>query len=462
MCRLGKRAIQLALILATLACTMNLLPASASPALPYVLNGVISMSGRPVPDQLLLEAKINQVTYAATYTRSGGFGLDPVFKIPADQPDTERVEGGRNGDLVELYLDGVKVADTVFQSGRVNRLVIEIGDHINAPPTAFFRCMGGAAGFSMRFDGSESRDPDGDVVTYSWDFGDSHTSTLVEPVHTYEAGGEYEVTLLVRDEYGSMGRYSQIIEVKPLPEPEFWQLMNLDAAASGSFYSDETWLKLYAKSLEPTHVTVVRYDEVFMVDDSVTLSAQHLWSLSVLDPQVVSHPLYLEIPVTKVGEVPPNTVLYTWSDGGWSACPHSGTSNERVWAYLSEDELGEGLIALGLSDGNVRLNIQGVHSSDEPGEYICRVDLTSIGFVGDYQVHLRVDEKLHTIETVSLTRGSTKSLELTFQAAPGTHLVSVNGVEEDLRVASLFNSLFIVGLGLVPVSLISMLIKRNL
>jgi len=92
------------------------------------------------------------------------------------------------------------------------------------------------------------------------------------------------------------------LEVKPLPEPEFWQLTNLDAAAPGAFYSDETWLKLHAKSLEPTHVTVVRVDEVFMVDDSVALSAQQLWSLSVLDPQVVSHPRYIGIPVTKGDE----------------------------------------------------------------------------------------------------------------------------------------------------------------
>jgi hypothetical protein len=441
---------------------MNVLPAFASPALPYVLNGVISMSGRPVPDQLLLEAKINQVTYAATYTRGGGFGLDPTFKVPADQLDTERVEGGRDGDLVELYLDGVKVAETVFQSGRVNRLVIEVGDNINAPPTAFFRCMGGAAGYSMRFDGSESIDPEGDSLTYSWDFGDGHTSTLAQPIHTYEQGGEYVVTLQVQDEYGSTGRYSQTLTVESLPEPEFWQLMNLETTAPGAFYSDETWLRLYAQSIEPTHATVVRYDEVFMVDDSVTLSAQQIWSLSVMDPTLISYPLYLEIPVTHLGEVPPNTVLYTWRDGGWSACPRSGASDDRVWAYLSEGELGEGLIVLGLSDGYVRLNLQSVRSSDKPEEYVCSLDLTSIGFAGDYQVHLRVDDKLSIIETVSLAKGGADSLELKFQAAPGTHLVSVNGVDEDLRVSSLFNSLFMVGLGLIPVSLISALIKRNL
>ncbi|TRO54249.1 PKD domain-containing protein [Candidatus Bathyarchaeota archaeon] len=452
----------MALILASLACTLTALPASASPTLPYVLNGVISMSGQPVPDQLLLEAKINQVTYAATYTRSGGFGLDPVFKIPADQLETERVEGGRDGDLVELYLDGVKVADTVFQSGRVNRLVIEVGDHINAPPTAFFMCMGGAAGYSMRFDGSESKDPEGDTLTYSWDFGDGHTSTLVKPIHTYETDGEYAVTLQVQDKYGSTGKQSQTVEVKPLPEPEYWQLINLDAAASESYYSDETWLKIHVQSVEPTHVTVVRYDEVFMSDDSVTLSAQQLWSLSVLEPQTVSYPLYIEIPVTDIGEVPPNTMFYTWRDGGWSACPQSGASDERVWAYISEGELGEGLIALGLSDGYVRLDLQGVHGADEQGEYVCSLDLTSVGFAGDYRVHLRVDGKLLSIETVSLTRGGTASLEIAFTAASGTHLVSVNGVEEELRVASLLNNLFIVGLGLVPVSLISTLIRRNL
>lgn len=38
--------------------------------------------------------------------------------------------------------------------------------------------------------------------TYSWDFGDGHTSTAANPSNTYAASGLYDVTLTVTDEYG--------------------------------------------------------------------------------------------------------------------------------------------------------------------------------------------------------------------------------------------------------------------
>lgn len=54
------------------------------------------------------------------------------------------------------------------------------------------------------FDGSESRDPNGDALTYLWDFGDENTGETTDPTtsHTYSNPGEYTVTLRVRDSTG--------------------------------------------------------------------------------------------------------------------------------------------------------------------------------------------------------------------------------------------------------------------
>lgn len=52
---------------------------------------------------------------------------------------------------------------------------------------------------TLTFDGSGSYDPDGDPLTYRWDFGDGSTGAGVSPDHTYTAGGEYGVTLIVND-----------------------------------------------------------------------------------------------------------------------------------------------------------------------------------------------------------------------------------------------------------------------
>jgi hypothetical protein len=56
---------------------------------------------------------------------------------------------------------------------------------------------GGVAGIEITFDGSASYDPNGDSLTYSWDFGDGGTGAGVSPSHVYASFGTYTVTLVV-------------------------------------------------------------------------------------------------------------------------------------------------------------------------------------------------------------------------------------------------------------------------
>ncbi len=54
-------------------------------------------------------------------------------------------------------------------------------------------------GQTIEFDGSASSDPNGDALSYSWDFGDGNTSSGAMPAYSYAAAGNYTVSLVVND-----------------------------------------------------------------------------------------------------------------------------------------------------------------------------------------------------------------------------------------------------------------------
>jgi outer membrane protein assembly factor BamB len=94
---------------------------------------------------------------------------------------------------------------------------------------------------TVYFDGSGSYDPDGDNLTYKWDFGDG-TSTgwqnNSKTLHSYDKAGVYTVTLsvsdldhhppLFTDNDTCIVRVSKIQNYTPLIEPSFKSIIELD------------------------------------------------------------------------------------------------------------------------------------------------------------------------------------------------------------------------------------------
>ncbi len=114
---------------------------------------------------------------------------------------------GPNGDL---YYVG---------SGQVRRITASgvdlppVIDQVSGTPTS-----SPAAPATVEFQ-SDASDPEGQALTYTWDFGDGAQSTAANPVHTYSANGTYQVLLSVSDGSNTTSAPTFEIEVGVPPEP---------------------------------------------------------------------------------------------------------------------------------------------------------------------------------------------------------------------------------------------------
>jgi glucose/arabinose dehydrogenase len=71
----------------------------------------------------------------------------------------------------------------------------------NRAPTAIASAdkTAGSAPLTVTFNGSQSSDPDGNAISYSWDFGDGTSGSGQIVSHTYNADGTYSAVLTVSD-----------------------------------------------------------------------------------------------------------------------------------------------------------------------------------------------------------------------------------------------------------------------
>ncbi|TGE17331.1 InlB B-repeat-containing protein [Hymenobacter elongatus] len=93
----------------------------------------------------------------------------------------------------------------------------------NTPPVAVASANKtfGPGPLAVQFTGSASSDPQGQPITYVWNFGDGTTSTAINPAHTFtpptSAPTKYTVTLTVKDSQGSTNQTSLSISANNTP-----------------------------------------------------------------------------------------------------------------------------------------------------------------------------------------------------------------------------------------------------
>lgn len=84
----------------------------------------------------------------------------------------------------------------------------------NLPPTAQFAFSpsDAAEGEEIRFT-DMSEDPEGNLTSWKWDFGDGHESSERNPTHKYERVGDFTVSLVVADDEGETSHISKNLAV---------------------------------------------------------------------------------------------------------------------------------------------------------------------------------------------------------------------------------------------------------
>ncbi len=116
---------------------------------------------------------------------------------------------GKNGDKSNLTLAVQVLIDVAYNAVpyRIINGIFEIKElppPVNQPPIADFEFSPAqpTAGQTVQFT-DKSKDPDGQVKAWSWDFGDGTTSTEQNPSHVYRTAGTFTVKLIVTDDKGA-------------------------------------------------------------------------------------------------------------------------------------------------------------------------------------------------------------------------------------------------------------------
>jgi hypothetical protein len=127
---------------------------------------------------------------------------------------------GKNGDKSNLTLTLEVLSDVEYNavSYRIVNGIFEIKEAENQLPVVDFTFSPESplAGQTVQFT-DKSKDPDGKIVAWKWDFGDGGTSELQNPTHVYRTAGTFKVKLIVTDDKGGQAGASleKSITVRP-------------------------------------------------------------------------------------------------------------------------------------------------------------------------------------------------------------------------------------------------------
>src|SRR5258705_1010266 len=173
-----------------------------------------------------------------THTDVNAWNVQPTWSPDGTQIAFQSNRDGRNAIYV-INADGTNLTRLTSDSaGDAQPAWFAIANPPpNQPPVANFSSSCSRLTCSFY---NMSSDPDGWIVAYSWTFGDSGTSTVPNPSHTYGSGGRYTVTLTVTDNQGATNSVSHAVTVAAPNRPPVAGFTSSCSGLSCAFTSTST------------------------------------------------------------------------------------------------------------------------------------------------------------------------------------------------------------------------------
>lgn len=304
-------------------------------------------------------------------------------------------------------------------------------------------------GREVLFVGLGSRDPDGSIVKYSWDFGDGSTASGVKVYHSFASAGVYTVILTVTDNIGLTDSDTLEVTVEDLPLTPVSGLDHPVSVNETNYLCDATVEADTTVRMNTTgQVTfsILKYPENPYPD--VPLPEHSLLTvidLFVSDPDAVEWPIYVERYYTdeEVAGLQESLLgIYYFRDGGWHRCRETGAYPElnTVWAWMYEDEVTGSPTVIGEAPAAAAFELSELTVSPpevEPGEAVeVSVVVTNVGNrTGEHNVTLRIEGEAVVTKAVTLDPGASATVVFTVEGeAEGTYLVEVDGLTGSLVV----------------------------
>ncbi len=131
-------------------------------------------------------------------------------------------------------------------TGSVKRIVYT-PTNLTPVPQASASPTFGMPPLTVNFSGAGTTDPDGDPVTYDWDFGDgSAHSTQRDPTHVYNTAGQYDAKLTATDDKGASATATVHVSVGAAPPTA-----KIQSPVDGSEYTVGHTIELRGAATDP-------------------------------------------------------------------------------------------------------------------------------------------------------------------------------------------------------------------